>query len=75
MIEIIACSRAKIFAGTFFSTFTGFIHRLRGYHGLAEDTYYHSTGKLMMLRSNETIGHGWSREYRSGWTDDGGDLI
>ena len=30
MLESIVCSRAKIFAGTFFSTFTGYIHRLRG---------------------------------------------
>ena len=37
----IACSRAVVFAGTYFSTFTGYIHRLRGYHGLGEDTYYH----------------------------------
>jgi len=44
MVESIVCSRAKVFAGTYFSTFTGYIHRLRGYHGLGEATYYHSTG-------------------------------
>ena len=33
MIESIVCSRAKVFAGTYFSTFTGYIHRLRGFHG------------------------------------------
>jgi len=38
MVESIVCSRAKLFAGTFFSTFTGYIHRLRGYHGLGEHT-------------------------------------
>jgi hypothetical protein len=27
MIESIVCSRAKVFAGTYFSTFTGYIHR------------------------------------------------
>ena len=36
MIESIACSRASVFAGTYWSTFTGYIHRLRGYHGLGE---------------------------------------
>ena len=36
MIESIVCSRAKVFAGTYFSTFTGYIHRMRGYHGLGE---------------------------------------
>ena len=30
MLESIVCSRAKLFAGTYFSTFTGYIHRLRG---------------------------------------------
>ena len=31
MIETIVCSRAQNFAGTWFSTFTGYIHRLRGW--------------------------------------------
>jgi hypothetical protein len=75
MVESITCSRAKIFAGTYFSSFTGYIHRLRGYHGLGEDTYYHSTGKVTYLQINRSIGHGYSREWRAGWTDDGGELI
>jgi hypothetical protein len=75
MVETIICSRAKVFAGTFFSSFTGYIHRLRGYHGLGEDTYYHSTGKVTSLQSEQSIGHGFSREWRTGWTDDGGELI
>jgi len=33
-------------SGTYYSTFTGYIHRLRGYHGLGESTYYHTTGKV-----------------------------
>eukprot|EP00622_Pseudochattonella_farcimen_P004848 FR740347.1.p1 GENE.FR740347.1~~FR740347.1.p1 ORF type:complete len:315 (+),score=27.62 FR740347.1:119-946(+) len=45
MIESIVCSRAKVFAGTYFSTFTGYIHRMRGYHGLGEQTYYPSPGR------------------------------
>eukprot|EP01041_Mallomonas_annulata_P002582 gene2582-5051_t len=75
MIESIVCSRAKVFAGTWFSTFTGYIHRLRGYHGLGEDTYYHSTGYVKHLRMEKSVGHGFSREWRAGWTDDGGELI
>eukprot|EP00597_Dinobryon_sp_UTEXLB2267_P001157 CAMPEP_0170072120 /NCGR_PEP_ID=MMETSP0019_2-20121128/9840_1 /TAXON_ID=98059 /ORGANISM="Dinobryon sp., Strain UTEXLB2267" /LENGTH=557 /DNA_ID=CAMNT_0010280937 /DNA_START=182 /DNA_END=1855 /DNA_ORIENTATION=+ len=74
MLESIVCSRAAIFAGTYFSTFTGYIHRLRGYHGLGEMTYYHSTGHVFALQ-NQNTGHGWSREYRAGWTDDGGEII
>ena len=75
MVESIVCSRAKVFAGTYFSTFTGYIHRLRGYHGLGEDTYYHSTGYVKHLRMAKSVGHGWPREWRAGWTDDGGGLI
>lgn len=75
MVESIICSRAKVFAGTYFSTFTGYIHRLRGYHGLGEDTYYHSTGRVTFPRMKKSVGHGFSREWRAGWTDDGGELI
>lgn len=39
MIESIACSRAKAFAGTYYSTFTGYIHRLRG-KGVTRANYY-----------------------------------
>jgi len=75
MTESIVCSRAKVFAGTWFSTFTGYIHRIRGYHGLGEDSYYHSTGYLQHMRMTKSVGHGFSREWRSGWTDDGGQPI
>ena len=57
------------------STFTGYIHRLRGYHGIGEDSYYHSTGKLLELKKNQSVGSGWPREWRAGWTDDEGGLI
>jgi len=75
MVESIICSRAKVFVGTYFSTFTGYIHRLRGYHGLGESTYYHSTGYVMHPQMKKSVGHGFSREWRAGWTDDGGELI
>ena len=32
MIEQLVCSRGEHFVGTFYSTFTGYINRLRGYH-------------------------------------------
>jgi hypothetical protein len=70
MVECIVSSRAKAFAGTFYSTFSSFIHRLRGYHGIAEETYYHSTGHLLDLQQPRSYGHGFVREWRGGWTDD-----
>lgn len=93
MAESIVCSRAKIFAGTYYSTFTGmnqlitflipsllfisigYIHRLRGYHGIGEDSYYHSNHELMAMRKEKSIGHGFFREWRAGWTDEEGGLI
>jgi len=75
MVESIICSRAKAFAGTFFSTFTGYIHRLRGYHGLGESTYYHTKRFVFAPQMKKSVGHGFSREWRAGWTDDGGLLI
>eukprot|EP01038_Epipyxis_sp_PR26KG_P016081 gene16081-21841_t len=75
MVESIVCSRALRFAGTYYSTFTGYIHRLRGYHGLGEETYYHHHKFTFRLKDKSSYGHGWAREFRIGWTDDDGDLI
>jgi hypothetical protein len=75
MVESIVCSRAKVFAGTYYSTFTGYIHRIRGYHGLGESTYYHSKQFTFNLQMKKSVGHGWPREWRIGWTDDAGELI
>ena len=75
MLEVIACSRAEVFAGTFYSSFTGYIHRLRGYHGIGEQSYYHSTNRVTKLRMKKSVGHGFTREWRAGWTDDEGGLI
>ena len=75
MVESIVCSRAEVFAGTFFSSFSGYIHRLRGYHGIGEQSYYHSNGRVKALRQKKSVGHGFSREWRAGWTDDEGGLI
>lgn len=75
MIESIVCSRAKVFAGTYYSTFTGYIHRLRGYHGLGEATYYQDKHHVFAPQAKRSVGHGFSREWRAGWTDDGGQLL
>ena len=75
MIESIVCSRAKVFAGTYFSTFTGYIHRLRGFHGLDKDTYYHHPKFMNMLKTSKRVGHGFSREWSMGWTDEEGNPI
>jgi hypothetical protein len=75
MLESIVSSRAARFAGTYYSTFTGYIHRLRGYHGLGESTYYHDKQHVFAAQMKRSMGHGWPREWRAGWTDDHGQLI
>lgn len=69
MIDTIVASRGRAFAGTFFSTFSGFINRMRGYHGLnMKDSWYSFLDK-------KTIMHEWplvdepkySFEWPDGW--------
>ena len=38
MIDQVVCTRGRQFMGTWFSTFTGYITRMRGYHGLADNS-------------------------------------
>lgn len=75
MIEIIICSRAIAFAGTYMSSFTGYIHRLRGYHGLDGSSYFHSNGRLLEFEKSKFRGHGFIREFRSGWSYENGEHI
>ena len=42
MIDTIIASRGRIFVGTWFSTFTGYINRLRGYYGISGRASYYS---------------------------------
>mmetsp|Transcript_3422 Transcript_3422/g.7374 ORF Transcript_3422/g.7374 Transcript_3422/m.7374 type:complete len:1165 (-) Transcript_3422:1622-5116(-) len=69
MIDTIVSSRARSFAGTWFSTFTGYINRMRGYHGMTMmDSWYSFLDK-------KTKSHGWeivdkstyAYEWPDGW--------
>lgn len=40
MIDQVVCTRGEKFVGTWFSTFTGYITRLRGYLGYSDQTVY-----------------------------------
>lgn len=42
MVDTIIASRGRIFVGTWFSTFTGYINRLRGYYGITGRASYYS---------------------------------
>ena len=67
MIDTIVASRGRAFAGTWFSTFSGYINRMRGYHGMTmKDSWY-----SFLPKKNET--HSWpivdSPKYAYEWPD------
>ena len=41
MIEQVVAAHGRTFGGTFYSTFTGYITRLRGYYGFEESTSFY----------------------------------
>ena len=72
VVEAIVCSKAEVFAGTALSTFSGYIHRLRGYHSLrmGENTFYHTKHLVFRLQNTKQMcynGEYW-REFREAWT-------
>lgn len=78
MIDTIVASRGRVFAGTFFSTFSGYINRMRGYHGMSmKDSYYgwlprkNVTHEWKQDISGKTFGFEWP----TGWIGIDGDKI
>ena len=84
MVEQIVCARADVFVGTYHSSFTGYIARLRGYYGqrdkFPEDgyqdgdlptTYYHSPPSAMKeMRLYRSIRPPFTmREFPVAWRD------
>jgi len=69
MIDTVVASRARAFAGTWFSTFTGYINRLRGYHGLSmKDSWYSFLPKKTAVHEWEVVrtSH-YAYEWPDGW--------
>jgi hypothetical protein len=84
MVDQLVASRGKIFYGAFFSTFTGYIDRLRGYHAQKDkapghelgisDSYFYSPDQNKRVRNNLqkyiSIRQGfWAQEFPVGWRD------
>ena len=71
MIDQIVASKGRDFVGTYFSSFSAYIGRIRGYHGLSGKRMFYSHPQYW----NET--HSWvyphasysAREYPLGWLD------
>jgi hypothetical protein len=82
-VESIVCSRARTFVGTQKSTFSGYIHRMRGYMNdvgqkepfEAQATYPHHYYHSLVGASWSRFPHGafggghpyWGREYKEAW--------
>jgi hypothetical protein len=72
MLEQLVASRGRVFAGTYFSTFTGYINRLRGYrstftkgYGKEEDMYEQQQGIISSYYFAPRDQKYVMREYRS----------
>jgi len=86
MLDQLIASRGQTFIGAYFSTFTGYINRMRGYHAQKEKAHGWKQGKLRSYyyvekkHKNELIhyfplkGPLWGREFPLGWRDIDHDL-
>jgi hypothetical protein len=76
MIDVIVASRGRAFAGTFYSTFSGYITRLRGYYGMSKySTFYSWNPKKYEMQNGDFFApsNEFNREYAIGWIAIDGD--
>lgn len=72
MIDTIVASRGRAFAGTYYSTFSGFINRMRGYHGMSmKHSKYGFDAKYDVM--DHWAVSVWMNEFPSGWVGIDGD--
>ena len=79
MIDQLVASRGKVFMGCFYSTFTGYINRLRGYHadaskldgyekGIIESYYYAPDFVYLRMHAYFPVWEPiWAREFPASW--------
>ena len=78
MVDAIVASRGRAFVGTFYSTFSGYIFRMRGYQGMTKmsNWYNWNPKKYEMQKGKFTITtSSFEREYPVGWVDIDGDAL
>jgi hypothetical protein len=81
MVDQLIASRGRTFIGTFYSTFTGYINRVRGYHSQKDKAEGHGLGAINSY-FDIPLGHKhdmreyrplrppfWAREFPIGWRD------
>jgi hypothetical protein len=71
MVEQLICGAAPVFLGTWWSTFTGYITRIRGYRGLRSTTFYVLPKyRNAFIKSSKPVGGAaWWREWPTGFED------
>jgi hypothetical protein len=86
MLDQRIASRGRTFVGAYYSTFTGYINRMRGYHsqkdklpgyekGELNSYYYMPTKHKNAMRNYHSIkAPFWAREFPAGWRDIDHDL-
>ena len=77
MIDKIVSSRARVFVGTWFSTFTGYINRMRGYHGITMHNSWYGTldRKERMQNFSLPTGNYIGRDWHVCWVGIDGDSV
>ncbi|KAL3920089.1 MAG: hypothetical protein SGILL_003436 [Bacillariaceae sp.] len=77
MIDTIVSSRARAFAGTWFSTFSGFINRMRGHHGMTMmDSWYSFLERKSKMHSWDKMdSFAYAYEWPDGWIGIDGDVL
>ena len=75
MVESAVAARARIFVGTWHSTFSAYIMRLRGYYGLTKMSNYYSfrPRRFNMLKFQYPTGNHCAREWQTSWLGIDGD--
>ena len=82
MLDQLVASRGEIFWGAFYSTFTGYINRIRGYHAQKENlnkmgkinSYYYVPKAIAHFRERMRTYHSlepafWQQEWPVAWRD------
>jgi len=77
MIDTIVASQGRIFAGTYFSTFTGFINRMRGYYGFPGTASWYGMKGYKAVLQKWVYPHSayYPREFPIGWVGIDGDTL
>ena len=76
MIDGMVASRGRVFVGTYCSTFSGYISRIRGYYGMSKySTYYGWNPVKFAMQGSDFFANfnDFSREYPIGWVGIDGD--